>query len=229
MSKAQVVLLCVAVVLFGTLAAAQVTTGTPPFASFGGGPFDVVNVGNLNVHFVIPIVNKAGRGIPFYYNLAYDSSVWTPVTSGGVTSWQPNISNWGWTAQSEALAGNVIVTSGARINCGGGLIVTAQKITSYSDPTGTSHGGLSVLEDPCQTGNTFSQTTKDGSGWTISYSGNDGVLAPPAWLAEPQPQGQLIRVLRPWSVVPGNSSSPSLLPVRYSLLRYSRLFTSLVS
>jgi len=54
---------------------AQVSTGITPFGSFGGGPFDVVNLGNLNVHFTIPILHKAGRGMPFTYDLSYDSSI----------------------------------------------------------------------------------------------------------------------------------------------------------
>ena len=62
--------------------AAQVTTGTPPFASFGGGP-DVINLGNLNAHLDVPVLNKAGRGMPFTYDLTYDTSVWVPITSGG--------------------------------------------------------------------------------------------------------------------------------------------------
>ena len=65
------------------------------FGSFGGGPFDTVNLGNLNVHFAIPVFNKAGRGTPFSYSWGYDSSVWYPVTSNGVTSWV-HLSNWGW-------------------------------------------------------------------------------------------------------------------------------------
>ena len=69
----------------GFLSAQQVATGTPSFGSFGGGPFDVVNLGNLNVHIAIPILHKAGRGIPFTYDLRYESSVWTPLTSGGTT------------------------------------------------------------------------------------------------------------------------------------------------
>jgi hypothetical protein len=36
----------------------QPATGLVPFGSFSGGPFDIVNNGNLNVHFEIPIVNK---------------------------------------------------------------------------------------------------------------------------------------------------------------------------
>jgi len=48
---------------------AQVQTGTSPFGSFGGGP-DVVNLGNLNSHLVIPVVHKPGRGTNFNYDLA---------------------------------------------------------------------------------------------------------------------------------------------------------------
>ncbi len=43
---------------------AQVTTGVPPYQSFGGGP-DVINLGNLNVHYSIPVFSRAGRGTPF--------------------------------------------------------------------------------------------------------------------------------------------------------------------
>src|SRR5439155_142921 len=74
--------LFIATILAG-YAVAQVATGTPPFGSFGGGPFDTVNLGNLNVHFGIPVVNKAGRGMPFSYVLSYDSSVWFPLGVSG--------------------------------------------------------------------------------------------------------------------------------------------------
>src|SRR5437773_11381823 len=80
-------------------ASAQVTTGTPPFGSFGGGP-DVINLGNLNSHVVIPVLRKPGRGLNFTYDLSYDTSVWYPVTSGGTTTWQP-VSNWGWRGVTE--------------------------------------------------------------------------------------------------------------------------------
>jgi len=81
---------------------AQVATGTPPFATLDGGPFDVINVGNLNVHLTIPILNKAGRGQNFVYNLAYDTSVWQPVSVSGVNYWQPVTPNGipGWSGLS---------------------------------------------------------------------------------------------------------------------------------
>jgi len=75
------------------IAVGQVTSGIPRFGSFGGGPFDVVNLGSLNVHFAVPVIHKAGRGLPFSYDLAYDSSIWTPVTVNGSKVWQP-ANNW---------------------------------------------------------------------------------------------------------------------------------------
>jgi hypothetical protein len=86
--------------------AAQVATGTPAFGSFGGGPFDTVNLGNLNVHFAIPVLNKTGRGTPFNYNLSYDSSIWTATSVSGVLKWQPTY-NWGWSAQTATKLGYI--------------------------------------------------------------------------------------------------------------------------
>src|SRR5260370_1802617 len=59
---------------------AQVATGIPPFGSFGGGP-DVINLANLNSHITIPVVHKPGRGLNFTYDLGYDSTLWSPVSS----------------------------------------------------------------------------------------------------------------------------------------------------
>src|ERR1700730_6137630 len=85
---------------------AQVTTGTPPFGSYGGGP-DLINLANLNAHISVPVLHKTGRGAAFGYDLSYDSSIWQPVTSSGTTSWQ-NVTDttWGWTT-SIPRAGHV--------------------------------------------------------------------------------------------------------------------------
>jgi len=72
---------------------AQVATGTPPFGSFGGGP-DIVDNSNLNLHFAIPVVNRRGRGLPFYYILSFASSVWSPKNSSGASTWT-HVGNWG--------------------------------------------------------------------------------------------------------------------------------------
>jgi hypothetical protein len=67
MRKAQYRFFCVLfflVLIYCSPSAAQVMTGTPPFGSFGGGP-DAINLGNLNAHIDVPVLNKAGRGLPF--------------------------------------------------------------------------------------------------------------------------------------------------------------------
>src|SRR5712692_10061818 len=84
------------------VAPAQVTTGLPPFGSFSGGPFDTVNNANLNVHFEVPVIRKAGRGVPFFYILSNDSSVWYPVAS----VWTP-VSMMGWRGVTEIATGYV--------------------------------------------------------------------------------------------------------------------------
>jgi len=74
-----------------------VALGTPAFGSFAGGP-DVVNIGNLNVHWNFPIMNKAGRGVPFSFNILYDSTIWAPTNVNGNTVWaqQNSYTSFGW-------------------------------------------------------------------------------------------------------------------------------------
>ena len=105
-----VVLMVLSVLLRIVPAGAQyvstVATGTPWMGSFAGGP-DVVNLGNLNVNWTFPLINKPGRGVPFVLAPTYDSSVWSPVTSGGHTSWQPVSTAFGWNGLPGAYDGYV--------------------------------------------------------------------------------------------------------------------------
>jgi RHS repeat-associated protein len=126
--------------LFALLAAAtpgQVATGTPPFGSSSTGPADTVDLANLDVHLDIPVVRKAGRGLPFTYDLGYDNSIWYPVTSGSTTSWQP-VQNWGWIAQTEGTTGSLSFWT--YIVCYQG-IGCAEALYSfvYLDPFGVPH------------------------------------------------------------------------------------------
>jgi hypothetical protein len=104
--------LCSSILAFLTLfswpLAGQVSTGTQPMGSFSSGP-DIINLGNLNVHFDFPVFAKPGRGMPFTYILSFDSSVWSPVTVSGVTSWQP-APNWNWRGVTEVATGYVSYT-----------------------------------------------------------------------------------------------------------------------
>lgn len=160
----------------------QVATGAPPFNSFGGGPFDLLNLGNLNVHFSIPIINKPGRGIPFAYSLGYDSSIWTPTTSSGTTSWSPN-STWGWQSQTDGATGYLVVTSwtGTSTFCTINGVRVHELLSSWTwsgfvDRLGTFHHvpGLSFTQY-CNTNVGTSGTADDGSGYVVAV----GQTAPP--------------------------------------------------
>jgi hypothetical protein len=185
MIKLRPVLFCAFVVLIllcGQRSYAQVVTGTPPFGSFGGGP-DVINLGNLNAHITVPVMNKAGRGTPFTYNLSYDTSVWSPVSSSGSNAWTP-VYNWGWAGQTAVSTGYTSSTSASsicyytvnRIKYVGGVHTWVTNFV-YHDPwgvphpfsgteniwTGTGDGGCTLGTD-----NGFTSTTTDGSGYTLN-------------------------------------------------------------
>lgn len=173
-------------IIVGTgVSSGQVATGTPPFGSFGGGPFDTVNLGNLNVHFAIPVLNKAGRGLPFAYDLTYDSSIWTPVTSSGVTTWQPD-SNWGWIPQTDAPLGRV-TESTTNIPCLNPLYPPGLKYLpgpfytnyAYRDSFNVAHPfNIQVKLGACGQTSPLPATAvaTDGSGYTISTSGLGGTI-----------------------------------------------------
>ncbi|HXX18699.1 MAG TPA: RHS repeat-associated core domain-containing protein [Candidatus Acidoferrum sp.] len=141
---------------------AQATTGTPPFGSFGGGPIDTIDLANLNVHLVIPVLQKAGRGIPFNYNLTYDGSIWTPMTSSGSTTWEPT-GSFGWVLPG---VGYVQVFSE---DVGYGIFA---QLINYIDARGTPHsfGASYVLAEVGNCKWYGSPTTPDGSGYTASVA-----------------------------------------------------------
>jgi RHS repeat-associated protein len=157
---------------FSSVARSQVATGTPPFGSFGGGP-DIINLANLNSHLTVPVLNKAGRGLPFSYNLTYDSSIWYPVTSGSTTSWQP-VNYWGWGVQTAVSTGYVN-PQGASGDCYGSNHIPDGGFTvwsnwSYTDQfgathpfAGTSRSGWGV----CAGVSNLNAVSTDGSGYTL--------------------------------------------------------------
>jgi RHS repeat-associated protein len=146
---------------------ASVTTGIPPYQSFGGGP-DVINLGNLNVHYSIPVFSRAGRGTPFSYALAYDSSIWSPSTA-----WIPN-SNWGLNRDTAALVGYVFYNSTHR-TCndpyGGTGDAYTWHFTGYVDPAGTWHSiDIATNYNDCAgtDNSTGTAVASDGSGITVN-------------------------------------------------------------
>ncbi|MGO4209892.1 hypothetical protein AB4043_03570 [Terriglobus sp. YAF25] len=66
-------------------------TGIYPFGAYDGNGLDTVNIGNLNVHFELPVVSRPGRGLAFNYALRYDGLIWSPLGN----AWQPD-HQWGF-------------------------------------------------------------------------------------------------------------------------------------
>jgi hypothetical protein len=127
------------------LISARNATGLYPFGTYGGGPFDTVNYGNLNVHFEIPIVNNAGRGLPFSYAITYDGSVWQPLqTSGGAQTWTtvPGTS-WGFRAISSVGQAGYVSYETSPTSCsstsGQPYNFTVYHNWEYHDPLGSTH------------------------------------------------------------------------------------------
>jgi RHS repeat-associated protein len=167
---------------------AQVATGSPPFGSYGGGP-DTINLANLNAHIDVPVLWKAGRGMPFTYDLTYDSSIWTPVTSGTTKVWQP-AENWGWGASTQVEVGSVSVNIQLTVECGfwkqlgGGneIWISQGNIYNYSnwafvDRFGVSHPFSGSATQYTGTSGTCAGTntsinalTSDGSGYTLQVT-----------------------------------------------------------
>jgi len=137
------------------------TTGTPPFGSFGGGP-EVINLANLNVHWDVPVLAKAGRGgFNFTYDLSYDSSVWAGGVSSGSSLWYP-VGNWGWRGITEASMGYLSYTSSMHLSCEiwnpddrryDKYFYYLYNFNGYGDPFGIPHPLNVTLEDDETGGN----------------------------------------------------------------------------
>jgi RHS repeat-associated protein len=162
-----------AITLALTISSASQVTGIPPYQTFASGP-DVINLGNLNVHYSIPIFSRGGRGLPFNYSLAYDGSIWAIDTTNGV--WIPN-TNWGFQRETSALVGYVTYRYYETTCSGGGSpsVVEHHTFTNYVDAQGTLHPFLiNILDNGC-TGIVTQQGSgviADGSGLIVSVTEN---------------------------------------------------------
>ncbi len=171
-------------VLFASLSGtAQVSTGQPWQGSFTGGP-DVINLGNLNVNWTFPLINKPGRGIPFVFAPTLDSSIWYPVTSNGVKTWQYK-SQFGWSGLPGGSSSSLTysVTTIGPTSCGPTnnppyqFTITQYQNYVYTDSQGTAHTFPSSVYTSTVSGNCYggslpytpvtSATGSDGTGWTI--------------------------------------------------------------
>jgi len=160
------------VIFADSSALTQIARGTPPFGSFGGGP-DIINLGNLNGHLTIPVFGRAGRGRSFEYDLAYDTSIWYPVTSSGTTSWQP-VTNWGWTGTADLAtpATGVLTAHASSFKCGGTWGILYR--WTYTDKSGSPHSFPGTTSEDCGNPTSLNVHASDGSGYYLQATGSGG-------------------------------------------------------
>ena len=169
--------------LWNSVAFAQSATGFPPFGSFQGFGPDTINLSNLNNHIAIPVVHKAGRGLPFDYSLNYDSvTIWsavTTVTNGqAVTQWKYS-NGWG----SDPILGSISFSVYAGIP---GLPQCPETTVYYTDGSGTVHVFTSNVSTNSVCGPpTETVQSQDGTGYLITLQGTDlsGETLPPKVLS----------------------------------------------
>ena len=174
-------------------ASAQVTTGTPPFGSFGGGPVDTINQANLNAHIVIPVLSKAGRGIPFNYYITYDSSIWTPTSVSGTLTWEP-AGAFGWSAPQQGYLTEsalrflsycyteessptypyyqFVITGSAYYST---YTYTDTLGTPHAFPEGSTYETGTCASNGSQSWTAFSSTATDGSGYVLNVTTSGAV------------------------------------------------------
>jgi RHS repeat-associated protein len=168
-------LFVIAALLVSNFAVAQTATTAQPFASIGGGPFDSLNLGSLDTHFEVPVTQKSGRLEPFYYIISYDSLIWTPTTSNGISTWSP-LANFGWRYQTDAVFGYVTYSQNNKGPCPtqGDYSISRSNYV-YRDPRGGSHAfpnAFIYISDCNGLTSTYSGTATDGSGITLSIDGS---------------------------------------------------------
>ena len=149
--------------------AAQVQGGTPPLASLGGGPLDIINLSNLNNNINIPVTTRAGRGASFYYILSYNSSIWYPASVNGVMTWQP-ISNYGWQANTNASAFGYLSHQTVHGRCGTTGFYFGTLNWVYHDLNGATHALVGADSGTDCDGGSYSDPggTTDGTGLTLN-------------------------------------------------------------
>jgi RHS repeat-associated protein len=165
-----------ALIVAASATAQQPTIGIPPLSTVAGGPFDQLNLANLDVHFAIPVFARAGKGMSFLFNLTYDSLVWSPTDSNGGPNWTP-INNWGWGIQTNAATGNITYPNDPETCYNHGHKYLYGPFT-YFDTGGTAHtfsGTVLYTDDPDDCGQdhrTLVKLATDNSGYLLNVTVN---------------------------------------------------------
>jgi RHS repeat-associated protein len=157
-------------------------TGVPAFSSETGGQWDIVNVGNLNVHLAVPITSRPGRGPKFRYGISFDSTVYTLTgTAPGTGAW---LLSFGWTGIGggtgtpleieHSIVGSLLLARSKQVTCTGGGSGFEDHYIAYFDPSRTAHPlTTEVVANTCD-GSGGTSGASDSSGYSVTVVGGSG-------------------------------------------------------
>jgi hypothetical protein len=155
-------------------------TGLPPFSSMAG----QVDLANLNVHLTIPVLHKKGRGMPFDFDLDYDSTLYG-MTNGrdglAPTFFMPvpfllSEPTFGWSSSlwGSLFAGTLNSTS---FTCASGT--PGFRNFSFTDVHSTIHplsGSLVVSNDPACGQQQVNAFSTDQAGYLFALKGDGSAV-----------------------------------------------------
>jgi RHS repeat-associated protein len=125
--------------------------------SYSNGAFDsqgpeVVDIGNADIHYTIPVLHKPGRAnTNFIYDLHYDNAIWASVTTGSTLVWAPS-AMWGWS--TPALFGYITYQTktfsclNENIPGNNRVYYTSQMNYRYVDSNNQSHAMIGAVYSP---------------------------------------------------------------------------------
>src|SRR5438309_5668924 len=156
-------LLLVASSLFGQ----SDPVGVQPFSTQLGN----VDAATLNVHLSIPVVSKAGIGLPFSYDLLFNNNFWS--TDGGYWVGVTSSTYYGWSQLGQNHLGRFVITIGGF--CSGSTVNHNLIYSAFIDTGGNRHNMPSgPITVPC--GFPVTITLTDGSGIRVTMaSATNGV------------------------------------------------------
>jgi len=135
----------------------------------GEAQYQEVSIDTLNIHLDIPIVFKAGIGLPFSFGLHYNNNIWSPFNPN-LVQWSP--SN-GWMGGESQVAGQFLTTDSV---CGAKGQFPVTIYSGYLDTNGNVHplnatiGATSGKYGGCTIYSFISITATDASGFTYNLS-----------------------------------------------------------
>ena len=160
-----------------------IATGQYTFGAYDNHGFDTINVGNLNVSFSIPVLHKAGRGLPFLSDVIFNSSAWYPVSISGSLYWNPQ-PGFGWAVNGQFAPGTLTHSTTTVWNPTAGCYYSQESNWAYRDPSNATHyfsGTMQAIDYPLYPGESgvctfiptaFTVAAGDGSAYSLTVAGD---------------------------------------------------------